>query len=336
MKKILLLTLLFTSIIFGQTDTLFTTSGEIISGEIKELRRGVVIIETDYSDSDFEIEWAKITAIKSTSTFIMNFSDGTRLIGTLNKNKEDESITVLTDKGEFSKQLENIVGIESLNDSFLDRLSASVGIGLNLTKANNLRQFNAQCNFGYLSQNWKSSVAYNAVYSEQDSVANTKRTDGKLSYTYFLGNDWFISLSSDFLANEEQKLKLRSTPMLGFGNYIIHTNVAYLSIGAGVSGNFEQYTDPTVDGRNDTEAFFNTELNLFDVSDLDLLTSVNVFKSFDESNRIRSDVKFDLKYDILGSDFFIKLGVTFNYDSQPIESATDKDYIVQTTFGWEL
>ena len=85
-----------------------------------------------------------------------------------------------------------------------------------------------------------------------------------------------------------------------------------------------------------TETFLNTELNLFNVSDLDLLTNATVFKSLDGSNRIRSDIKFDLKYDILSSDFFIKLGVTFNYDSKPIESATDKDYIVQTTFGWEL
>ncbi len=336
MKKILLLVLLLTSFLFGQNDTLFTTSGEIVSGEIKDLNRGVITIETDYSDSDFEIEWTKINAVKSQKTFIINFSDGTRVIGTLNKSQGGEYLTVLTSKGKFLKHLKDIVGIESLNDSFLDRLSVSLGVGVNFTKANNLKQFNAQCSFGYLSQNWKTSGSYNAVYSEQDSVAKTKRADGKISYTYFLGNDWYLSLSSDFLANEEQKLKLRSTPRIGFGNYVVHTNATYLSIGGGISGNFEQYTDLTVDARNETETFLNTELNLFNVSDLDLLTSATVFKSLDGSNRIRSDIKFDLKYDILSSDFFIKLGVTFNYDSKPIESATDKDYIVQTTFGWEL
>ena len=29
-------------------------------------------------------------------------------------------------------------------------------------------------------------------------------------------------------------------------------------------------------------------------------------------------------------------GLTLNYDNQPVEGATDTDYVFQTTLGWEL
>jgi hypothetical protein len=35
-------------------------------------------------------------------------------------------------------------------------------------------------------------------------------------------------------------------------------------------------------------------------------------------------------------DFFLSLGYTLNYDNQPAEGATNTDYVLQTSFGWEL
>ena len=331
---ILLLLITLTTSLSAQTDTLITTNGETITGEIKSMDQGVLIIETDYSDSDFNIEWNKIVTIHSKNNFIVSLSDGARLIGTLNGNSD--AYIVLTDDAMYIKSKDLIVTIESLDETFLGRLSASIGVGVNFTKANNLRQFNMRSGLGYFAQNWKADASFDAVYSKQDSIDQTKRIDGKVSYIYFLISDWFISGSSDFLQNDEQKLKLRSTPKIGFGNYIIHNNAVYLAIGIGVSGNFEQYTDPTLDSRNSTETYFSAELNMFDFGDLSLLTNTIAYKNLDEGDRLRNDFKIDLKYDLLGTDFYIKLGYTLNYDSQPIEGATESDYVIQTTFGWDL
>ncbi len=336
MQKIyyLVLAALLSTSIIAQTDTLITTNGETITGELKEMLRGVVTIETDYSDSDFKIEWGKISTIKSTNKFIVTLTNGTRLVGTINGSNKTYIIEI--DDAMYKKGTDNIVSIESLDDTFLGRLSASLGIGVNFAKANNQRQFNMRSSLGYFAKNWKADGSFDANYSEQDSVDRTKRIDGKISYNYFLGNDWYVSAASDFLQNEEQKLKLRSTPKLGFGNYIIHNNYVYLSVGGGVSGNFETYTDPSQEARNSSELYFNIELNMFDFGDLSLLTNSNTYKNLSEGNRIRNDFKVDLKYDILGSDFYIKLGYTLNYDSQPIEGAETSDYVIQTTFGWDL
>jgi hypothetical protein len=331
---LLLLSLALAQSVLAQTDTLITTNGEIISGEIKDMIRGVLTIETDYSDKDFMIEWSKVMAIHSTNTFIVSFSDGNRLVGKIDGTKGEYKI--LTENAIYVKDNDGIVLIESLDDTFLGRLSASLGVGFNVSKANNLRQFNMRSSLGYFAQNWKADGSFDAVYSEQDSIDQTKRIDGKVSYIYFLGHDWFSSVSSDFLQNNEQKLKLRSTPKIGFGNYIINTNSYYLSFSGGISANIETYTDITLNDRNSSELFLNAELNMFDFGDLSLLTETIAYKNLNEGDRIRNDFKIDLKYDLFGSDFYIKLGYTLNYDSQPIEGAGTTDYVIQTTFGWDL
>ena len=65
------------------------------------------------------------------------------------------------------------------------------------------------------------------------------------------------------------------------------------------------------------------------------IVEASVFKSITEGGRTRADYKLDLKYD-LPLDFYIGLGFTLNYDNQPVEGASESDYVFQTSFGWEL
>ena len=109
----------------------------------------------------------------------------------------------------------------------------------------------------------------------------------------------------------------------------------YFGSGIGLAWNKEKYTDPAVGNRNSLEGFLSAELNLFDVKDFSLLTNLTYYPSITEKNRHRLDYKLDLKYD-LPLDFFIKLGVTYNFDNQPVEGASKDDYVFQATFGWEL
>jgi hypothetical protein len=74
---------------------------------------------------------------------------------------------------------------------------------------------------------------------------------------------------------------------------------------------------------------------MFDLGDLSLLTNLFAYKSLNNTSRFRTDFKFDIKYD-LPYDFYVKLGYTLNYDSKPVEGASQSDYVLQTTFGWSL
>jgi hypothetical protein len=51
-------------------DTLIVSSGDVLVGELKTMKRSVIQMETDYSDSDVMIDWDFMTEIYSDRFFI--------------------------------------------------------------------------------------------------------------------------------------------------------------------------------------------------------------------------------------------------------------------------
>ncbi len=337
MKKLALLNILFFFGIFSafsQVDSLIFKNGNYIVGEVKSMDRNILKIETDYSDDDFTIEWDGIKEIYTETFFLITLTDGSRYNGHL-KSTEPGKISIETDDGKtVDVNLIDIVILNDLDKGFWNQIYATVDFGLDLTKANNFRQFSMRSNIGYIAKLWQLDANYNLLKSEQDDVDDINRTDGGLTFKYFLPHDWYPLVSLDFLANTEQDLDLRTTGKFGVGKYVIHTNKTYWGFSLGANYNNENYVTPTTPDRKSWEGFFGTELNMFNTGDLSLLTSLIAYPSFTESGRWRSDFKIDFKYD-LPLDFYIKLGYTLNFDNQPAKGASKTDYVLHTGFGWE-
>ena len=337
MKRIILIkTLLFIGItnVFAQNDSIIFNNGNYIVGEVKTMDRNILKIETDYSDDDFTIEWDGIKEIYTNTHFLITLTDGSRYNGTL-KTLDPGKVSIITDEGNtVDVKTEDIVILDDIDQGFWSQIYASVDLGYDLTKANNLKQFSLRSNIGYIAKRWQLDANFSSLSSKQNDVADVKRNDGGLTFKYFLPHDWYPMVSVDFLSNTEQQLDLRSTTKLGMGKYVIHTNKSYWGFSLGANHNIENYSLPTTPDRKSWEGFFGSELNFFNVGDLNLLTSIIAYPSFTESSRWRSDFKFDAKYD-LPLDFYIKLGFTLNYDNQPAVDASKTDYVFHSGFGWE-
>jgi hypothetical protein len=319
--------------LFSQTDSLVFFNGDIMVGEIKSMDKGVLTIETDYSDDDFKVELDKVKKVFTSSYISITLDDGSRFDGTL-KTYDDGTIHSVGEEGDHAlKSLNDIVFMKSVDKTFSDRLSASIDLGINLTKANNFRQFSSRSTVGYLTSAWSLDAYYNTILSNQDDADSIKRIESGLLYKLLLPKDWYMPASLDFLSNTEQNLKLRTTVKLGAGKYIIHSNSVYWAFLGGVNMNSENYSTAGSD-RTSMEGFFGTEFNMFDVGDLNLLTNIYAYPSFTERGRWRSDFVFDMKYD-LPLDFYVSLGVTINFDNQPVEDSKEFDYILHSGFGWE-
>lgn len=328
---------MFCSLIFShsyaQKDSLILTNEDVIVGEIKNMDRGVLTIETDYSDSDFKIEWEKISKIYTETYFLITLTDGRRFNGNISST-DSANININLGDAFVSTRRDDIVYLKEVDSGFWSRLNASLDLGYSLTKANNLRQLSVRSTIGFLAERWSADANYNSVYSSQDEVSDVRRIDAGLTYRFFLPNDWYLLAQLSWLSNTEQNLALRTTSKLGLGRYLIHTNQTYWGVQGGVSFNDESFSNET-SSRRSGEGFVGTELNMYDIGDLNLLTNVVVYPSLTESGRWRVDYTFDLKYD-LPLDFYIKLGFTLNYDNQPANNASSTDYVIQTSFGWEL
>jgi len=337
MKKQIFIPLII--VLFGmmdanaQQDSLIFHNGNYIVGDVKSMNRNILKIETGYSDNDFTIEWDGIKEIYTTTYFLITLTNGNRYNGHL-ESSENSKISIVKDDGQtLQVNQDDIVILDDIDKGFWSQVYASVDLGFDLTKANNFKQVSVQSNAGYMAKRWQLDASYHTLFSKQDDVSDIYRTDGSITYKYFLPKDWYPLASLKFLSNTDQQLNLRTTGKLGMGKYIIHTNQTYWGFSAGANYNNENYTIDSLD-RKSWEGFIGTELNLFNIGDLNLLTSLTAYPSFTEKGRWRSDFNFDAKYD-LPLDFYIKLSVTVNYDNQPVPGSPETDYVLHSGFGWE-
>jgi len=334
------LTLFFSGLLLSQitisaqskNDTLIFNNHELITGEIKSMQQGVLTVETEYSDSDFEIEWDKIIGINTENYFYVTLHGGKHYYGWIRSS--DSSVYVISkDSTIITTKFDQIVHIISLNKGFKYQFNAEVDIGFSLAKSNNLRQLTASGKTGYKAEYWMTSLSGNLLSSIQDSTDPIKRAEANLVYQRIIYKDWYFVPELIYLTSSEQKLNSRWNVQLGVGNYLFRTNYAYWGLNGGFNWNFEDYFVDLPDRRG-FEAFLGTELNLFDTGDLDLFFKTVAYKGITENDRWRFDGNLNLKYD-LPLDFYIKIEFILNYDNRPVEGSDILDYVSTLGFGWE-
>ncbi len=339
---ILIIFLMVSSHALSQNDTLrFNNGDDLIVGEIKEMTRGVISIETGYSDSDFKIEWDKVTEIRTDQLYTVVLRNRVVLTSARIQMIEPGRLRILSEAdGVQEVNVIDVVNMRQLDSSFWSKLSANVDIGYSLTKANNLKQYNANAGLGYKTDKWILNSTYSQVHSRQDGVDPTERMDAAIRGDYQLPNSFFTGAAVNFLSNNEQLLNLRTTAQVGGGYYFVRSLSMYWNGFAGVAYNNEDYEpspeDPSVDNnRKSFEGVLGTELNMYDIGDLNFFMNAYWYPSLTEANRHRADFKMNVKYD-LPLDFYVSAGVTINYDNEPVQGAAETDYVLQTGFGWEL
>jgi len=316
-------------------DILILSNEDEIHGKIKQLNESVLTIETDYSKSDLTIKWEKVRQIVSKRHFSIFLSDREKIFGSFNTSGKP-SHTILENEGAFIKEVDmnDIVLIDPIKESFQDQFTASISAGLTVTKANNSRQFSTRATFGYTKRDWDLRGTFNDVDNRQDNTEDVSRTDASLDFSYLFYNNWFAALNNDFLSNTEQQLNFRSTNTLAIGNLVVRTNKMYLSASTGLTYNREQFENESA-VNNSSEYFLGATFNAYDIGDLSLLTKLGYFPSLTESGRQRVNFSADIKYDF-PLDFFIKFGYTLNFDSRPPNEGAKDDYVFVTTVGWEF
>jgi len=323
------------SFLFAQHDSLVFKNGNIIVGEIKSMDKGVLTIETDYSKNDFTIEWIDLKGIYSKSPFLISLKNGQRLRGTLSSTDSVNQAVISTEDGQkLLTLMDDIIYLKGLKSDFWSRVYANADLGLTISKANNVRQFNVSAAIGYTADKWQLGLNYSGTRSKQDSVAETKRNESGITFTYYLPRSWFLTTSITTLSNTEQALDLRLSGKAGGGKYLKHTNRAYVGVGAGINAINETYTNNAA-SKSSLEGYFGLNANYFDVGDLSLLSNLYAYPGITESGRWRVDFMLDTKYKIT-DDFYIKLGASINYDNRPAIAGNETDYVYTFSVGWKL
>lgn len=325
----------FSVLASGQNDKVHTKAGVLLVGEIKGLRRTVLTFDADYADSEFKVDWEEVDALDSDETFLIFMDDGARYTGSFKPLQGTNGlIRIIAEEEEVTVLLEDIVEITALEKTFVQRIRVSLDAGFSFTKANHSRQLSINGKVNYQSENWALNGSFNKVGSYQDNVDATSRTEGSAGFTYFILGNSFAFSGLEFLRNSEQKLDLRSTAKLGIGYYFFRTNHFYFGGGAGFAGSSENYGGDNPSSSNSLEGLGVLELNAYNIGDLSVESTVSAYPSFTNRGRVRIDANVAVKYEF-PYDIYIKLDYIHNFDSEPPSNVPKRDFVFQSTIGWE-
>ena len=320
--------------LFAQKDTVYSSTGDMIVGEIKSMSRNVLTFDTDYADSEFKIDWENVKGLIAKSTVIVYTKEGDRYTGNLKFYNNDERVVMLVNSGaDKSISLGEIVQIATLENGFWSRIIISLDAGYSYTKANNIYQFSMSGRANYTADKWKLGGGFNNVATDQDGVDPTTRNEANIDFNRDIFGNAFAFVGMEFLESSESSLDMRTTSKLGLGYYFLRTNSLFLQGSAGLANANEKYTGE--DPQNSFEGLGTIEFDAFDIGDFSFRAKVSAFPSFTNKGRVKVNSDISMKYD-LPFDFYIKASFIHNYDSEPlVEGVEEVEYVFQTGIGWD-
>jgi hypothetical protein len=338
MKRVITLLIGFlvinSSFVLAQQDSIIFKNGDDVVGEIKSMENSIIVVKTNYSDSDFKIKWRRVKEIYTARIFLVSLSDGRFFHGKLSSISDVRIMIMLEDDSAIECDLEDIVYLNQVKQKFINKLTASIDLGFTLAKANDLRQFSSGTHLGYRADDWYLDMKFSSIFSRQDETESIRRNEGSINYRYLMPRNWYSLATISLLSNTEQKLDFRMNAQLGMGHFLVRTNSIYWGVKLGFNRNVERYSNETGD-RESWEGYFGTEANFFNTGDFSMSTNIMAYPSITKKGRWRTDWNLDIKYD-LPLDFYINVGGSMNFDNFPAEDAGKTDYVLRTGIGWEL
>jgi hypothetical protein len=319
-----------------KTDIVNFKNGDILTGEVKSLKRGQLNVSTDAMGT-IGIEWDKIASVVSNQAIQVELSSGDRYFGTLAASQDGDSIVVVTDFGPEDLDAPRVIAMTPIDTGGFNSLDASASLGYDFAKAGGIKHLTLGLEMDYRGLIRIESMRFSTVITDSGTQESSQRTNLVLRHTRLWTKRWFSNGSVSFDQNDELGLDLRTTIGAGGGRFFVQSNSMLFSLEGELQVSRENQTEQE-DVTDSIEAAFtaNWDWFLFEDPELDWSTRLAVIPSLTESGRVRSEIDTTLSWEIIGD---LKWALSFygSLDNQS-GSATGatSDYGVNTAIAYDF
>jgi hypothetical protein len=328
----------------GKVDVVTLANGDRLTGEIVRLERGRLEFETADAGT-LQLEWDKLlSVIASTRLVEVVTSDGRRFLGTLVQTPTGRSVAVAATDAVVTLPMADVTFITPIGRSFWKMLDGSFDAGFSYTASSGITQLNVNAEVVLRRPAFEGRFAVSATQTEQDDDESGEESEStsddddrsavQLSYLRFPWRRWFLLIAGRFETNASLGLELRSQFVGAVGPYLINSNRAQMSVGAGIGINDERGVD--VESTRNIEAvlLFQTSFYRFDRPKTNVDVSLQYFPSLSDPGRQRVQFDAGLRRELL-PDFMVSLNGFNTFDSDPPNASADtNDVGIVWSIGW--
>ena len=316
-----------------KTDTVILINGNIITGEIKKFKYGIMDYKMDGLGTA-TIEVDRISSMMTDKIFEIRMKNGFIYFGSLDTSNVPRQtyINVLNDRVPVS--MENIMEMYRIRDKFWSRIDGNADLGFNYTKGSNILQFNFSGTANYRSRKYYGQLATTIIYSNPKQENETRKFDFTISVQRHIKKKWYVYMASVAETNSELGLDLRILLSAG-GSYRLVQNMRqslFTTLGANVNREWANGADTAT---NNLEGMLFTQYKIFRflIPKLDITTQLAFFPSFTVRERYRLNLSISARLELI-SDFYINLSFYDNFDSKPSsETASTNDWGTVISIG---
>lgn len=318
-----------------RTGMVVLLNGDRLTCDVRELERNRLRVSTD-SMGSVRIDWDDVLRVSSPEPFIIELGDGRRLRGSLVDSGVDRMLMVDAAGESITLDMGEVVRIdEVMEGAITDRWDGQVSVGLNYTQANNTTAFSGAFDARRRDENFQLTVNASTFVRSQDEASDTRRFNVGLEYRRLLEERWYWAALGLLERNDELGVDLRSLAGLGYGRFLTQTNRSLWSATAGIAVTDEQRAGDS--SQNDVEGYLDTryEFFLYDTPETSLNTAVTLFPGITDSGRLRANLTFYIKRELI-SDLFLELRVYGSFDNRQPDEAERSDYGLVTSVGYSF
>lgn len=315
-----------------KNDTLVLRNGDRMTGEFKQLQRGLVMLKTDAASTIY-VKWTRVVTATTDKRFEIHLEDGRVFVGSIAASQTAYRVIVRGRTDTVEVAVRSVVEMARIKKTFWDRLDGSVDLGVNFTQQNAKFDLNLATTVTYQVAANRVGLLFNGTFSRQDSTEDINRRNLTGLYAREFNNQWFWAAAGSADRNSQLSLDYAWSLGTGPGRFLILSNKVNLGSWIGLNYRREKYVGD--DARSTIPVSLATDFQWFSWSGLstDISSRLVISPIVNDSGRWQINFTASIKQEVL-NQLYLTVGITEFYDSKPPTQTNKNDFSITTSLGW--
>jgi hypothetical protein len=317
----------------AKTDVVVLRNGDRLTGEVKQLDRGSLMLKTD-DIGTIAVEWDKVASVTASATFEVEDLDGGQYIGSLTAGPQEGELGIVAAGGLRGLALWRVVRIQRLGATLWQRLDGSLDVGASYTSSSELLKIDLAARVILTRAGHRFGIDGSSTMTQQADVEDTRRNNLTVSYGRRYPNRWVGFAQAQVEQNRELGYDVRGSVSAGGGRYLVQDRRQDLLGGMGLRLNREKPLEGESNTHLEAAATLVFDRFSYDFPKVDVYVTLSGFASLTDWGRVRVELDARWKRELL-NDFALSVRGYESYDSRPAtEGAERNDYGLTFGLAW--